>query len=218
MPNKFKIKDENLLFFMVEMNDDFDESVLTDEERQEIQRQNDIFEERVIDPAIFSKVAPCQCQMPRIQQRIQSRLAILGEKALLPNGQIQMEIEQEDVDAYQFGVIVECLNGVYQRLLFLVRRCKGCQIIQQWGEIGPYVRMLVDIFDKFHDTDFAEPEERAIPKEGEFILENTETGERTEAGSLGELFGSIAESGELSLDKPEGTGPSHKVINLTDRV
>jgi len=198
------VKPENVVFFEVETNDQYNYASLTQEEKDKRAQANAAFEEQYIQQLMLNHAAPCQCQTPRIMERVQARLK-LGVLKPGPNGEIPMELLQEDLDTRKFGVIVTSENGFYKRINMLVTQCKGCGDIHLTGDIDAITRMFAKAISNEIDIKAQQDQiEEAIsrtmagndaPADGPaFVLENTETGERRGADDLGAaLFGGAVE-------------------------
>lgn len=207
------IKPENITFYDIEINDAFDYGALTPEEVTEIQQANADFEAKVLQPELMGRAHPCVCMQEKIMERAITRMKLTNQQPV--NGQIPVELTQEDIDMKQFGVVVNTANGRYDGILAILSRCKGCSDIRIWGTIEPLTAMVAMAFNDYMNRQpqrvavqqaLDEREQSDIAPDGDdtapvvepnttadgpmFMLENTETGEKHAADNLGEaLFG-----------------------------
>ena len=205
-PTPLEVKRENVVFFEIETNDSYSYKALSPEAKEELAQKNTAFEKNVIQRLLLDRAAPCQCQMPRIMQRLETKMK-LGVVHPGPDGQIPMELIQEDVDTRQFGVIVTSINGVYSGVSMIINKCKSCGDIHLHGDIEAITRCFataianeidieahraaMDLEGVITKTMERDSESVAPADDGPaFVLENTETGECTGADDLGAaLFG-----------------------------
>lgn len=124
--------EENVLFYIVDKSDDPNHiSRLSDEERERLEGENSTWIEEHLTPKLMTLVGPCACRMPEIMERTQRR-ALLA--ALPPNAVIAPTIEQEDVDAYRFVVVVVAEDDKYEDISLIIRECKVCSKLDFWGD------------------------------------------------------------------------------------
>lgn len=205
-PEPLEVKKENVIFFEIDAHDDYSYDNLSPEEKADLAEKNNAFEHNVIQRLLLDRAAPCQCQTPRIMKRLETKMR-LGTIQPGPNGQIPVELTQEDVDTRQFGVIVTSNNGVYSGVSMIITKCKGCGDIHLHGDIEAITRCFataianeIDIETHRAAMDLEGVIAKTMERDGEsaaptddgpaFVLENTETGERTGADDLGStLFG-----------------------------
>lgn len=205
-PAPLEVKKENVVFFEIETNDGYAYDKLSPEAKAELAQKNSTFEQNTIQRLLLDRAAPCQCQTPRIMQRLETKMR-LGLIKPGPNGQIPVELTQEDIDTRQFGVIVTSIDGVYSGVSMIITKCKGCGDIHLHGDIEAITRCFatavateIDIEAQRAAMDIEGAIAKTMARDGEsadsgeedpaFVLENTETGERTGADDLGAaLFG-----------------------------
>lgn len=226
-PAPLEVKKENVVFYEIEDNDAYSYEALSPEEKAELAAKNQAFEAQTIQRLLLDRATPCQCQTPRIMERLQAKMK-LGLLQPGPNGQVPVELLQEDVDSRQFGIIVDAHDGVYTGVKMVIVKCKGCGDIHFFGDIEAITRMCAEAFAKESDIDahreasgieeaiaqtMARGEIPADPDGPAFILENAETGERTPADDLGAaLLGSSAGSDEIRTEpvEPANTEPAEE--------
>lgn len=219
--NPLIVKPENVTFYDIESNDAFSFANLSAEEVAEIQKANAEFEKTVLHPELMGRAMPCHCQQPKLMERAATRMKLLGQQPV--NGQIPVELTQEDIDLNQFGVIVNTINGRYEGLMCILKRCKACSEISIWGAIEPMTAMCAHAFNDYMNRDVqrraiqeavdardAAGDEGDAETSGEnspmFVLENTETGETHAADDLGEaLFGGSGSSNFKTTDASDNT-------------
>ena len=194
------VKDENIEFYEIEKNDNFDESALTDEEKNHIKHENDDFENGVVRQVIIHRAitSPCTCQAKKIMQRQMRRASIAG-----PVAGANMQFTQEDIDNYYNGVIVLAEGGIDKKMLLYARQFKNCKNVEFNGDIRPMMRGLAQFYCDFLPDDEKEAKQKALDN-AMYIMEDIETGEKTPADSLGEaLFGKKDASIGIKEIKPE---------------
>ena len=207
------IKPENITFYDIEINDAFDYGALTPEEVTELQKANVEFEVNVLQPELMGRAQPCGCMQEKIMERAITRMKLTNQQSI--NGQIPVELTQEDIDMKQFGVVIDIVNGRYDSVLAILSRCKGCSEVRIWGTVEPLTAMVAMAFNDYMNRQpqrvavqqaLDERERNNIVPDGDdtapvvepgattdgpmFMLENTETSEKHAADNLGEvLFG-----------------------------
>lgn len=228
-PAALEVKSDNIIFYEIESNDEFDPATLSDKEKEELIAANVKFESEVIQQELMARAHPCNCQMPAIMKRAQTRMMITGQMPV--NGQIPVEIIQDDIDTRDFAIIVNSTNGRYTGVALIIAHCKGCGDLHFWGDIGPIAWLCAKTFADnttlatHHDAVKEAVDKVLAVKNGEsidvknettdtlskkvvnfpgvaaedaqsdgpmYMLENTETGERTNADDLAEFFGGCA--------------------------
>lgn len=199
---KLIVKDENIYSFEVELDDSFRPDALTQEQVDAINAENAKFMKGALQPLLLSKCEPCQCRMAEIQQRIMARMKLLA-KPPAPGMPVQMELLQEDVDAWEFGVVLETRRGIYSDILTVITRCKMCSTIKLFGKIEGLTYAIASGFTTLASHDQLLDAVGATGEAGdEFMVTDLDTGKDTECTGLGEaLFGEKDEG--LSLGSTE---------------
>lgn len=133
--------EDNVLFLEIEHNDFFDESKLTDEERENIKKKNEELTKKFITPNLLEKVDVCGCQMAEFTKKQMAR-----SKLLYGTNQVQAGIlDQEDVDKFMFSVIVSTNNNLMDpEPLFIGRACKYCHKLEAWGDLDVITRIVAE--------------------------------------------------------------------------
>lgn len=201
---KLIVKPDNIYPFEVELNDSFKLGALPEDEQKAIMEKNAAFEQEQIQQALLNHAAPCNCRMPIIQERMMTRIRLMPTPPP-PGTPIQMELLQEDVDARTFGIVIGSTNGVYTSIDAIVVGCKACGAVQIFGGVEGLTRAIAEghtaaltynqIMNAATDGEAA--------GDGEFMMENLDTGERSECDDLGKALFGHSDDG-VSLSSADG--------------
>lgn len=134
---------ENVVFFEVELAD-FDVDSLSASERKELEVANNNFIATQLTPLLLNKINPCECRIGEVQQKHMRRAQLSGN----PNTYIPYP-DQDDVDAYRYGVIVLAENGKLTAVSTIIRQCKRCMKIDYWGDVVIFSRMVAEVTTNF---------------------------------------------------------------------
>ena len=203
----FQIKPENVMIYELESNDNFNFDELPPEKQQEIRKKNDQYEATAIRNSLIEKSMPCQCLMPVMAERARRRASIIPS-TVGPNGQINIQLEQQDIDQKDFIVIVNEDDGLYTDVRMVVSHCKNCGELHAWGDLGPIGDLVAKAFVDYDTTQ--EKRRRQAEKLKEligdgpkapdgqptFMLEDTDTGKMTPADDLMDQLTGKAPRGE----------------------
>lgn len=129
-----------------------------------INKHNDWFERNVLLPTIIKTIRnnPCTCdwQGPRIRRRFKAH-------KWFNRGIGTGLISQDDLESYQWRVIIKALNGEDQETLVLIRECKHCGKIEMFGDSDiihtEITKLYMNNVDKVSSS--------------EYVVEDMETGE-----------------------------------------
>lgn len=145
-PESLKIDyDNNVLFYIVDKADEPDYlDRIPEDEREALEKANNEWIQQHLTPKLMSLTGFCGCRMPEVMERTQRR-AMLA--ALPPNAIVTPIIEQEDVDAYKFVVVVVADHDKYEDISLIIRECKKCSKIDFWGDaymLGGQIAALIN--------------------------------------------------------------------------
>lgn len=148
MPQKHEITinyEENVLFLEIEKNDDFDEATLSDEEYNEIKKQNEKLTHDHVTTKLLANTGVCNCQMEAFTKKHMAKAKLLYGTNQTYQQQYQAKVEQEDVDKFKFSVIVTTENGVMDpEPACIMRECKYCHKVDIWGDIDVLTRIVAE--------------------------------------------------------------------------
>ena len=137
--------EENVLFLEIEKNDDFDEAALSDEEYNEIKRQNEKLTHDHVTTKLLANAGVCNCQMEAFTKKHMAKAKLLYGTNQAYQQQYQAKVEQEDVDKFKFSVIVTTENGVMNpEPACIMRECKFCHKVDIWGDIDVLTRIVAE--------------------------------------------------------------------------
>ena len=192
MENKLTVKLENMEIYEVDVdNPPFSGEDLTEEELDDIAKANDAFIETKLTPELIRYSAPCGCRMNEFMARHQKRAQLLG---IRPGQQYAAGLEQVDVDAYRFGIILTMENGRYTKWNCIVKECKVCHRIEIFGDSRVITRLLAESFTHYADAQLEEDHMTLDDLDGdEYVMENI---------------------GEESDDTTDNKPADSKVVNL----
>ena len=106
---------------------------LSKEDIASINASNDAFKsEKIIPPMMTSALNPCTCRRDEIMRRASM------------NGSIaNVRITQEDIDCWEFSVVVVRSRGTMMRVAHRTMRCKRCGRETYWSDSTNYISSLV---------------------------------------------------------------------------
>ena len=197
---------DNLDFYEVDVdNPPFNESDHTEEELKAIEEHNDKFMETDLNKTLIPMCNPCNCRMGEIMDRTMRRAQLLGQR---PGPNIQINLEQEDVDAYKFGIVVTMEGGRYKSIDCIVKECKKCHHIEINGNSSVITRLLAESFTHFVDNQEAEQERM----DQAFTMADLE-----EDGYVATDLDEEPEDTNL-VAMPVDKEPTNKIIDLQDGI
>lgn len=130
--------EENVLFYEIEENDDFDYDALTEEDQKALDSYNaqkdDEFTNTLLDTIFPDNL--CRCQVADFIKREMSKAK------LITNGQPTPTLRQEDVEQFKFAVTVLTKNGKHDTVSIIVRECKKCHKIEYYGSAEVFTQLL----------------------------------------------------------------------------
>ena len=148
MPQKHEITinyEENVLFLEIEKNDNFDDSLLSDEEYDRLKKKNEKLTHDHVTTKLLSNTGVCSCQMEEFTKKHMAKAKLLYGTNQLYQQQYQANVEQEDVDKFKFSVIVTTENGVMdEEPACIMRECKYCHKVDIWGDIDVLTRIVAE--------------------------------------------------------------------------
>lgn len=192
--------DENVIFYIVDKNDDEEYyDSLPEDEKKALDDLNEKWIEEHLTPKLISLTGFCPCRMPEVMDRTTRRAMLTATR---PGTMINPTVEQEDVDAYKFIVVVVADKDKYEDISLIIRECKSCAKLDFWGDSTMLGGQLADLINTAYTAAEYRVGRVCIPDgaEGQFplgddmVLENLDTGEWTTAD--GEPADIPAESAE----------------------
>lgn len=130
--------EENVLFYEIEENDDFDYDTLSEEDQKALDnynaQKNEEFTSTLLDTIFPDNL--CRCQVADFIKREMSKAK------LITNGQPTPTLRQEDVDQFKFAVTVLTKDGKYNTVSTIVRECKKCHKIEYYGSAEVFTQLL----------------------------------------------------------------------------
>ncbi len=127
--NELSIKfEENVLFLIVDKFDD--ELERTPEETAELNQKNQEWITTTLVPKLLSLSGFCACRMSEVYERTQRRANLIAKPGIMP----VPTIEQEDIDAYKYVVVVVAEHDQYESISLIIRECKKCNKLDFWGD------------------------------------------------------------------------------------
>ena len=137
--------EENVLFLEIEKNDNFDDSLLSDEEYDRLKKKNEKFTHDHITTKLLANTGVCSCQMEEFTKKHMAKAKLLYGTNQLYQHQYQANVEQEDVDKFKFSVIVMTENGLMdEEPACIMRECKFCHKVDIWGDIDVLTRIVAE--------------------------------------------------------------------------
>ena len=165
--------DENGLLAEVEANDYYQAG--PDPERD---KHNEEFMEKEVKGVILNHFAHCACQMGKLQERAMRRAELLG---IAPGSPIPMEIEQEDLDNYNFAACVISENGYMQRMSFYIRECKTCRRVEYYGDIHTLTDLFAEATTKQVSAEYmAEPVPEQLESPNDEVVDEIKESDASE--------------------------------------
>lgn len=162
--------DENGLLAEVEANDFY--QAAPDPERD---KHNEEFMEKEVKGVILKNFAPCRCQMGKFQERAIRRAQLLG---IMPGQPIPMELEQEDIDDYNFSACVISENGYMKRMSFYIRECKNCRHVEYYGDIHTLTDLFAEATTKQVSAEYmAQPVDEELEAKDDTVIDETKPAE-----------------------------------------
>lgn len=143
--NKLQIKLDEVNYFDIDIGRiPFSTAGLPSDEAAKIDaavaEYNANFDNNVVNDALVKVAYPCQCRMGEVMLRHQRRASILGDNAQ----PLQLSLEQEDLDAYKYGVCVLSKDGKAEKIELIVRECKNCHKIDFWGNSAVFTQLMAE--------------------------------------------------------------------------
>ena len=131
---------------------------------EEVAKENDEFNEKYIENELNQEclrhAMPCQCRAGEFMMKQQKRAQLLNLK---PGSPYMAKLDQEDVDAFKYGIIVEMSNGRYTRIPCVVTECKRCHEIKIYGDSTVLTRLLAESFTHYVSSNDDGNEEGSNP-------------------------------------------------------
>ena len=140
--------DDCVTMYVIEENDNWEMSQLSQEEQEALNKQNDVFILKYLEPTIMRNFSICNCQMKAFVDRNESRRQLM-------NTPVQMYVpsyEQSDLDNFHYGVVLTSKNGVFDKVKFIVTTCKSCGIMQIRGDGEIVTRLLTECTKNYMDA------------------------------------------------------------------
>lgn len=140
-----KVDLEKVTFYEIDAGDDVGH-VLTEEEK----KQNDTFLQDYLIPELGRRIKVCECRMPEILEKTSRRAKLMN----LDPRQIQgaLLLDQEDIDASKFGVIVTSKNGVYDGIACITVECAKCRKIDIYGDAASITTLIAGNLANTYDS------------------------------------------------------------------
>lgn len=146
---KLQVNMEEVTFYDIDDSAiPFDEEVADAEVLRGIEAANNKFINEVINLELLKISQPCQCRMAEFMNKHQKRAALLGGP---PNSYVPA-LDQEDVDAYKFGIIVRSIDGYIKSIEGIIRECRGCHKIDFWGNSAVFTRLMAESFRNYMES------------------------------------------------------------------
>lgn len=179
---KLKIDLEHLDFYEIDLdNPPFSEEGLSEDQVKELNDKNDKWIDEALTTEIVKLAGPCACRMLEFQQKHMRKAQLLNAKP----GEYMPALDQEDVDAYHYGVVVSMQNGLYNGIQCIIRECKRCHHIDIFGRSEVLTRLFAETFTHFEDnqaamneqmngTDTEDVNVEDVPELGDLVAETIE--------------------------------------------
>lgn len=195
-PRGLKINyNENVVFFEIELSD-FNPDSLSASERKELEVANDNYINTVLTGLLLSKINPCECRMGKVQQKHMRRAQLSGN----PQTYIPYP-DQEDVDAYRYGIVVLAEKGRLTSVSAIIRQCKECMKIDYWGDVIIFSRMVAEVTTNFFNSQARATAEQAAQDQADAAAETAENGDVPPQENFAEV---VAPDGETPVKVEEG--------------
>lgn len=135
--------EKNVVFYVI---DDVDGTTDKTEERtKEIYAANNNFIDKAVIPELMAKCNVCQCYMPKFMEKNERKRMILN----VPPQQYHPELDQEDIDMNEFGIIVMAHDEKYVGISCIVRECAHCHQLNFWGDSAVMSRIVAEFTTNF---------------------------------------------------------------------
>ena len=140
-----KVDLEKVTFYEIDAGDDVGHVLTEDEEKQ-----NDTFLQDYLIPELGRRIKICECRMPEILEKTGRRAKLMN----LDPRQMQdtLLLDQEDVDASKFGVIVTSKNGVYDGIACITVECTKCRKIDIYGDAASITTLIASNLVNNYDS------------------------------------------------------------------
>lgn len=148
MANKLKINLDKLSIYEIDIdNPPFSTDGMNEEEIKALNDANEAFLQENVYPVLIQRSAPCGCRQQEVLERALRRSQLMGKQF---NGQIALE--QEDVDAYNYGVILEVSGGKYTKVNMITQECGKCGRLSVWNGGSVFLRLMAESFTRIIDS------------------------------------------------------------------
>lgn len=148
MANKLKINLDKLSIYEIDIdNPPFSTDGMSEEEIKALNDANEAFLQENVYPVLIQRSAPCGCRQQEVLERALRRSQLMGKQF---NGQIALE--QEDVDAYNYGVILEVSGGKYTKVNMITQECGKCGRLSVWNGGSVFLRLMAESFTRIIDS------------------------------------------------------------------
>lgn len=145
---------ENVDFFEIDLdNPPFNPEIADADYLETLEKENAEFIDEKLIPEMLRAAAPCQCRTGEFMAKNQKRAMLLGVR---PGEQFAAQLDQEDVDANQFGAIVMMRQGKYTEIACIVRECKRCHKIDIYGRSNVLTRLFAESYTHYAEAEEAE--------------------------------------------------------------
>lgn len=152
--NNITVKMENVDFYEIDLdNPPFNPDIADADYLESVETENAEFTEKKLIPEMLRAAAPCQCRAGEFMAKNQKRAMLLGVR---PGEQFAAQLDQEDVDANQFGAIVMMRQGKYTDIACILRECKRCHKIDIYGRSNVITRLFAESYTHYAEAEEAE--------------------------------------------------------------
>ena len=182
MANKLTVNLDKLSIYEIDIdNPPFSTDGLSEEEIKALDEVNEEFLQKNVYPILIQRSAPCGCRQQEVLERALRRSQLMGKQF---NGQIALE--QEDVDAYNYGVILEVSGGKYTKVNMITQECSKCGRLSIWNGGSVFLRLMAESFTRIIDSaSVPDTDEELLKSLGldpsEYKLENLPDDDKEEA-------------------------------------
>lgn len=140
--------EENVIMYVIEENDNWDESQLSEEERTNLHKENDNFIMKILEPTILRTFSICNCKMQEFMERNESRRRIMN----VPIQAYKPTFEQCDLDNFRYGVVLTSKDGKFDTVKFIIRQCINCGVLDFRGDVNIMTRLVTECTKNFMDA------------------------------------------------------------------
>ena len=126
---------EKVTFYEIDTGED-ETHVLTEEE----EASNSEFLQKSLIPELTKRVKVCDCRMQDVLEKNMRRAKLMN----LDPRQMTMTLDQSDIDACKFGVIVTSKNGVYDGIACITVECASCRKIDIYGDASNITTLIAN--------------------------------------------------------------------------